>query len=143
MESALDQIESTLDMINDETNNSEIIVYSLNGKQISNLQLYYQLTNPIIINDLNANEYLSYIGKEAISIVSLPHLELMANIDIKSNIDINNMFMSQDKLSLYCTNESGNKIYVIRDEVKKIGGNGVCGRELCCSSFLNGIDGIM
>ena len=44
----------------------------------------------------------------------------MANIDIKSNMDINNMFISQDKLNLYCINESGNKVYVIRDEVKKI-----------------------
>ena len=25
----------------------------------------------------------------------------------------------------------------VRDEVKKIGGNGVCGRELCCCSFLD------
>ena len=25
----------------------------------------------------------------------------------------------------------------VRDEVKKIGGNGVCGRELCCCSFLS------
>ena len=25
----------------------------------------------------------------------------------------------------------------VRDEVKKIGGNGVCGRELCCCTFLN------
>ena len=25
----------------------------------------------------------------------------------------------------------------VRDEVKRIGGNGVCGRELCCCSFLN------
>ena len=24
----------------------------------------------------------------------------------------------------------------VRDEVKKIGGNGICGRELCCCSFL-------
>ena len=28
----------------------------------------------------------------------------------------------------------------VRDEVKKIGGNGVCGRELCCCSFLNNFD---
>ncbi|MCL2860355.1 MAG: stage 0 sporulation family protein [Oscillospiraceae bacterium] len=28
----------------------------------------------------------------------------------------------------------------IRDEVKKIGGNGVCGRELCCCSFLNSFE---
>ena len=25
----------------------------------------------------------------------------------------------------------------VRDEVKRIGGNGICGRELCCCSFLN------
>ena len=28
----------------------------------------------------------------------------------------------------------------VRDEVKKIGGNGVCGRELCCCTFLNDFD---
>ena len=28
----------------------------------------------------------------------------------------------------------------VRDEVRKIGGNGVCGRELCCCSFLNNFD---
>lgn len=28
----------------------------------------------------------------------------------------------------------------VRDEVKKIGGNGICGRELCCCSFLNNFD---
>ena len=27
----------------------------------------------------------------------------------------------------------------VRDEVKRIGGNGVCGRELCCCSFLANI----
>lgn len=28
----------------------------------------------------------------------------------------------------------------VRDEVRKIGGNGVCGRELCCCTFLNNFD---
>ena len=28
----------------------------------------------------------------------------------------------------------------VRDEVKKIGGNGVCGRELCCCSFLGNFE---
>lgn len=28
----------------------------------------------------------------------------------------------------------------VRDEVRRIGGNGVCGRELCCCSFLNDFD---
>ena len=30
----------------------------------------------------------------------------------------------------------------VRDEVKKIGGNGVCGRELCCCSFLNNFEAV-
>lgn len=30
----------------------------------------------------------------------------------------------------------------VRDEVKRIGGNGVCGRELCCCSFLNDFDSV-
>ena len=28
----------------------------------------------------------------------------------------------------------------VRDEVKRIGGNGVCGRELCCCSFLDNFE---
>ena len=30
----------------------------------------------------------------------------------------------------------------VRDEIKRIGGNGVCGRELCCCSFLGNFDAV-
>lgn len=30
----------------------------------------------------------------------------------------------------------------VRDEVRRIGGNGVCGRELCCCTFLNNFDAV-
>jgi cell fate regulator YaaT (PSP1 superfamily) len=30
----------------------------------------------------------------------------------------------------------------VRDEVKRLGGNGMCGRELCCCSFLGNFDGV-
>ena len=30
----------------------------------------------------------------------------------------------------------------VRDEVRKIGGNGICGRELCCCSFLENFDAV-
>lgn len=30
----------------------------------------------------------------------------------------------------------------VRDQVKRLGGNGVCGRELCCCSFLNNFDAV-
>ena len=107
-------------IINDESNNSEIFVYSLNGKFITKQQLYYQLINPIIIKDLNSNEYLAYVGKDAISILSLPTLELVANIDINPDMGIFNIFTSQDRISLYCVNKIGSKVYVIRDEIKKV-----------------------
>ena len=28
----------------------------------------------------------------------------------------------------------------VRDEIKRLGGNGICGRELCCCSFLNNFE---
>ena len=42
----------------------------------------------------------------------------------------------KDLASIYKTRIELRQIGV-RDEVKRIGGNGVCGRELCCCSFLN------
>ena len=107
-------------IINDETNNSEIIVYSINGKLIAKTQLYYQLNNPIIIKDLNSNEYLGYIGKENISILGLPNLNLTAVIDIKQNMGINSIFTSHDASCLYCINKSGSKVYIVRDQITKI-----------------------
>ncbi len=45
----------------------------------------------------------------------------------------------KDLASIYKTRIELRQIGV-RDEVRKIGGNGVCGRELCCCSFLSDFD---
>ena len=45
----------------------------------------------------------------------------------------------KDLASIYRTRIELRQIGV-RDEVKRIGGNGVCGRELCCCSFLNNFE---
>ena len=45
----------------------------------------------------------------------------------------------KDLASIYKTRIELRQIGV-RDEVRKIGGNGVCGRELCCCSLLNNFD---
>ena len=47
--------------------------------------------------------------------------------------------MVKDLAAIYKTRIELRQIGV-RDEVRKIGGNGVCGRELCCCSFLNNFD---
>ena len=45
----------------------------------------------------------------------------------------------KDLASIYKTRIELRQIGV-RDEVRRIGGNGVCGRELCCCSFLNNFE---
>lgn len=47
--------------------------------------------------------------------------------------------LAKDLAKIYKTRIELRQIGV-RDEVRKIGGNGVCGRELCCCSFLNNFD---
>lgn len=47
----------------------------------------------------------------------------------------------KDLASIYKTRIELRQIGV-RDEVRRIGGNGVCGRELCCCSFLSDFDAV-
>ena len=47
----------------------------------------------------------------------------------------------KDLASIYKTRIELRQIGV-RDEVKRIGGNGVCGRELCCCTFLNDFEAV-
>ena len=62
---------------------------------------------------------MAYIGKDAITILSLPKLETLININITPKMGITTIFTSEDKKSLYCINKTGSSVYVIRDEVKK------------------------
>ena len=105
-------------IINDEAN-SELNVYSINGKVISKKELYSKLECPIIIKDLNSNEYLGYIGKDHICIHNLPLLEVVFNINVAPNLGISTIFTSEDNKYLYCLNKSGSEVYIIRDEFKK------------------------
>ena len=45
----------------------------------------------------------------------------------------------KDLASIYRTRIELRQIGV-RDQIKRLGGNGICGRELCCCSFLNNFD---
>ena len=103
-------------IINDESN-SEIRVYSINGKLMYKHELYFKLSNPILIKDLNSNENLAYIGKDGITILSLPTLETLINVNMKSSITT--IFTSEDRKSLYCINKTGSDVHIIRDEIKK------------------------
>ena len=102
--------------ISEESKVSEIFVYSINGNLLIRQKEESIITSPIIIKDLNSNEYLAYIMNESITIRSLPNLFRQTSID-----DIPEIFAicpSEDMKMMYSTNRYGSQIYVIRDELK-------------------------
>ena len=103
-------------VICDEGGNSEIFVYSINGKIISKKQEYFKIKNPIIIKDANFNEYMAYIGNNCVSIVKLPNLELLVNIDGINNSHI--ICCNEDMTILYVLNKNGSEVNLIRDQDK-------------------------
>jgi len=102
--------------ISEENKCSEIFVYSINGNLLLRQKEESIITSPIIIKDLNSNEYLAYIMNESITIRSLPNLFRQASID-----DIPEIFAicpNEDMKIMYATNKNGSQIYVIRNELK-------------------------
>ena len=103
--------------INKQNNKYHIAVYSINGRLIANNYAKSIINSPIIIKDLNANEYLCIYDRTKIQILNLPNLENISSVDISSIGGLYNIFVSIDTMSLYCLNKDGSKVYVIRDKV--------------------------
>ena len=105
-------------VICEEKNISEIIVYSINGKLLLRQKEQAILSCPLIINDLNRNDYLAYILNDSVIIRSIPTLIMQVCIDGVPNIYA--IYPSEDMKVLYGCNKSGNEIYVIKDHNKNI-----------------------
>ncbi len=101
-------------VIGEENKISEIFVYSINGKLLIRQKEESIITSPIIIRDLNSNEYLAYILNETIIIRSIPTLFRQANTD--EIPEIYAIFPSEDMKIMYATNKSGSQIHVIKDK---------------------------
>ena len=102
--------------ISDE-DNSEIFVYSINGKLIYKKQEYNRILSPLIIKDLNANDYLAYIGNYNIIIMSIPDLNVEVTI---GNLEgINSICISEDKKTLIAMDKNGDQNFVIKEENNK------------------------
>ena len=102
--------------ISDE-DNSEIIVYSINGKLIFKKQEYNRISSPIIKKDLNSNDHLAFIGNNNIIIMSIPDLNV--EVTIENLIGINSICISEDNKTLFAINKNGNDTYIIKEESKK------------------------
>ena len=104
-------------VICDEGGNSNIFVYSINGKLISQKEENFQLKKPIIIRDSNFNEYMAYLGKDSVYIVNIPNLELVVNKDGIKNSHM--LCTNEDMTILYVINKTGSEVILIMDEEKK------------------------
>ena len=103
-------------VITEEKNINEIFVYSINGKLLIRQKEQAILSCPIIINDLNKNDYISYIINDSVIIRSIPTLIRQVCVDGIKNIYA--IYPSEDMRALFATNRSGSEIYIIKDEPK-------------------------
>ena len=103
-------------IISDE-DNSEILVYSINGKLIYKKQEYIKICSPIIIKDLNSNDHLVFIGDNNITIMSIPDLNVENTVENLTGI--NSICVSEDNKTLFGINKNGNNTYIIKEDSKK------------------------
>ena len=101
-------------VINDEENNSELFVSSINGKFMFKQQEYVHLTNPILIKDINSFEYLAFVGNNSIIIRKLPNLDIQVNFDCPPGIY--SICVSEDNKNIFTVDKNGKKIDLIKDE---------------------------
>ena len=93
---------------------SEIFVYSINGKLLIRQKEESLITSPIIIRDLNSNEYLAYILNETVVVRSIPTLFRQTSTDEISGIY--SIIPSEDLKIMYGINKFGNQIHIIKDQ---------------------------
>ena len=103
-------------VIAEEKDISEIFMYSINGKLLLRQKEQSIISCPIIINDLNKNDYISYIINDSVIIRSIPTLIRQVCVDNIPNLYA--IYPSDDMKFLYATNKYGNEIYIIKDEPK-------------------------
>ena len=104
-------------VICDEESNSNLFVYSINGKLLYNKQEYVLISNPVITKDLNDNDYLAYIGKENVVIRNIPNLN--AVVTVESLNGIYSLCISPDNTTMYTINENGSEVTVVKEEANK------------------------
>ena len=109
---------SVIVITNDNKNSREILSYSINGKLLEYIKDLNIILNPMIVKDLNFNEYLIYISKDNYNIIirSLPFLNVH---NIISGFErISNLSISEDLKILYAISCEDEQIYVVKDEPK-------------------------
>ena len=77
---------------------------------------YFHLATPLIMKDSNSNDYLGYVGKDGIFILSIPDLNITGSTN--SFPWVNSICLSNDRKSLYIFNKNDTKTLVIEGDTK-------------------------
>ena len=101
-------------VIGEENKISEIFVYTINGELYLRQKEQDVIQCPLIIKDLNSNEYLAYIINESIIIRSIP--TLIRQSSIEEIQDLWAIYPSEDMRKLYAINKSGTNIRIIKSD---------------------------
>ena len=104
-------------VITDDESNSIIYSYSINGKFYNKKEEYFKISNPILIKDLDSNDYLVCIGNDNIYIISLP--DLVVHVTIEKVYGVHSICFSEDNKILYALNKKGTEVTVIKEEKPK------------------------
>ena len=102
-------------VIGEDNNTSEIFIYSINGVLYLRQKEQYFIKNPLILKDINSNEYLAYIINKSIIIKAIPTLFMQTSIE-----DIPNLFsicLSNDQKTLFAIDRTGRYIEIIKNSL--------------------------
>ena len=97
--------------------NDEIYVYSINGNLFLQKEEYFKISNPILVKNINSNDYLACIGDDNIYILSVP--DLIIQVAVEKEFEAHSMCFSEDNKLLYLLNKQGTEVMVIKTEKEK------------------------
>ena len=99
-------------IISNEENNWEIFVYTINGHLHRRQKELNSIKSPIIMKNLNSNEFLAYVLKDKIYIRSLPYLYMEVTVDL--TCEVSQIVLSENSTVLYGVSPDGMDITVIK-----------------------------
>ena len=101
----------------------EIYSYSINGELLEHIKELKEILCPIIIKDLNFNEYLVYISNDNNSIIfrNLPFLTMHNSVGGFEKIT--DLSVNENSRILCAINNEDEQLYIVKDTPKKVNSN--------------------
>ena len=101
----------------DDEINSCIYVYSINGKFYNKKEVYFKVLSPLLIKNVDTNDFLFCIGNETINIIGIP--DLLSRVITEKIFGVHSICFSEDNKILYALNKKGKEVIVIKEDKQK------------------------